>query len=218
MKPIAFRILIVLSLATLLILGVDWVLERSGLVLGVDGLGYGEWPGLRSLESAFLAWIPGIAAVALPILAAAAWLLVGRDDSIVATSAAGDEIRLAPSAIERVVVREVRLHVAAVLRVGAVATQGPKRTPRVVVNVAASDRAPIPEVERAVRKHAVRALEQLLGIGSDEHVRVVVHDIKGPGAADGRKAPRRGQRQFAAARRAKALAAEPVEAVAERAD
>jgi hypothetical protein len=200
LKKTAFSLLLVLSLVTLFVLGVDWVLETSGVARELFGLTAAEWPGLRNLREQWAVWALGAAAMCLPVLTAAVWVLAGRDDHIVASSPTGDVIRLAPAAIERVVDREIRSNVVDVVRVKSLATQGPGRTPRVRVNIAVSDRVDVPSVERATREEAVKALRTLLGMGEQEHVRVVVYDVKGAAGAPSK--PRR--ERPAAAPRAKA--------------
>lgn len=195
MKKAVVRVLVALCLLTLFALGVDWVFATSELAQTLFVGEAFDWPGLRQLDSATLVTMVGAAAVLLPILAAASWILVGRDESIMATTADGDEIRLQPRAIERVVNREVRANVVEVIRVASFARQAKRGVPGIRVAVVVSDRQPAPKIEKEVRDETVRVLKHLLGVGDTSGVRVVVENITGAGAGSSRRTEARKPRK-----------------------
>ncbi len=180
MKKLTPRLLTVLCLTLLFLVGCDWLLRTSDYASALLGIRT-EWTGWHSLLSPIEQWLVTIALILLPILTLASWLLVGRDNSIRTLTASGDVIRLTPQAIERVICREVRNNVAEVMRVGAVARQG-KKGPSVVVNVATSDNAPVPQVDADVRRETVKVLQHLLGVGDPSEVKIVVYDVQSPSA------------------------------------
>lgn len=228
MKAFAHKILLILSLAALLCLGIDWILETtdigSVMLYMLDRATFGlvgtkdavSWPGMRDATGGWLRIAIGTAAVLLPILTAASGLLVWRDSSIRARTADGGVIRLAPGAVERIVRRDVRANVEEVLSVGVYARQGKRSAPAVTIHVGVTDRSPVPTVEAAVRREAERVLRHLMGVADTKQITVVVHDVSG-GAARPKRAPSpEGRRQGNGKRRrpaADAQAALPSETV-----
>ncbi len=184
MKRLAPRILTVLSLALLFLVGCDWLFSTSGLtplILGEQA----QWPNWRSLLGVTEQWIVTATLLFLPMLTAATWLLLGRDYSIRSITPSGDVIRLAPGAIERIVCRDVKANVPEVLRVNAKARQG-KKGPAVLVNIAASDKVPVPRIDADVRRETLRVLQHLLGVAESSQIRIIVYDVQGvsPRAAE----------------------------------
>lgn len=186
MTTIASRLLLAFCLAALFLIGVDWLLETSDLTFWLFGK-HGAWQGMRSLPDGGWSLAIGVALVLLPVLAASAWVLVGRDSSIRARAKDGDLIRLRPEAVEHAVARAVRDKVEEVLRVRCEARQGRNQAPAVRVHVAVVDAVPVPELRTRVRAASVEVLKHLLGVADAEQVHVVVHDIQPP---KGEVAPR----------------------------
>ncbi len=176
MKKLAPFLLTVLSLALLFLVGCDWLLRTSDFAPFILGSG-AEWPDWHSQLNLVQQWLVTAALLLLPILTASSWLILGRDNSIRTITSSGDVIRLTPPAVERVVCREVKANVAEVIRVGAVARQG-KKGPAVLVNVATSDKVPVPKVDADVRREVVKVLQQLLGVGDPSEVKIVVYDVQ----------------------------------------
>jgi len=218
LKEFAHKFLLILSLAALLCLGVDWILETTdiGSVVSymLDRATFGwlgsdetfAWPGMRDSVDGWLSVLIGSAAILLPIFTAATGLLVWRDSSITARTEGGGTIRLAPGAIERIVRRDVRANVEEVLSVGVFARQGKRRAPAVTIHVGVTDRSPVPKVEAAVRREAERVLRHLMGVADTKQITVVVHDVSGNAARPRRERPQREKRQRPAA--PKAIASE----------
>lgn len=175
MRKFAVRLLMTLCLLALFVFGVDWVMQ-TGLRSWIPG-GPEQWPGLAYVPVPLHTGI-GLAALLLPILAGAAYTLLGRGDHIEARSREGDLIRLTPAAIERVVRRDVISKVEEVTKAGVAACQGRARTAAVTVSVAVSDRSPVPAVEREVRRVTAESLEQLFGTADSSNIRVVVFDVQ----------------------------------------
>jgi len=205
-RKLALRVLAALSLATLFVLGVDWVLQASEFLESLFTNSPDGWPGLRELESRTVVLGSGCAAMILPVLTAAVWVLAQRDSSIVGRTADGGVIRLSPEAIERLVTRRVRADAPEVVRATSFARQGPGRRPLVTVNVAIGDRTPAPAVEKSVQESALAALRHLFGEAAADSVQVVVYDVvsgrkrgSGPSGrgADAEDAPRRPRRRKA---------------------
>ncbi len=191
MKSFSTKVLVLLSLATLFTLGLDWILESS---LTMQGALHLNWEGMRSIDNPLFVWGIGGAAMLLPLLTVAVWGLFGRDDSIVARTRDGGTIRLKPGAIERVIRREVGANIEDVVTVRATANQGKRRAPAVKVTVEVSDRVSVPEVDDQVRQETLRVLNQLLGVADSTQIKVIVANIKGVGKSAAprpvRKAPR----------------------------
>ncbi|MCB2154036.1 hypothetical protein KQI84_04070 [bacterium] len=175
MRKFTVRILMILCLLTLFVIGVDWLMQTS-FRNWIPG-GPEQWPGLAYVPEPLHTGM-GVASILLPILAGAAFTLLGRGDHIEARSGDGDLIRLTPAAIERVVRRDVMSKVEAVTKTGVRACQGRRRTASVTVNVAVSDRSPVPAVEREVRSVTAESLEQLLGTSTTSTIRVIVFDVQ----------------------------------------
>lgn len=169
------QLLVALCLMALLIVGIDWVLEQSDLAPTL--FGNVQWRGLRDLDDRDLSFWVGAALMLLPILAAAAWVLGGRDRSIRAKTSDGGLIRLAPQAIERAVTRDVRANVLDVLKMRATARQG-NNAPALTIHVAVSDRGRVPDIESRVRQEAMKSLDEALGVADPKQVKVIVYDIQ----------------------------------------
>jgi len=192
LRSLLIRLLFTFALLTLFVLGVDWVLEASGLTTLIrhDAV----WPGLRQLKQPHLSMGIGVAAMLLPVFAAAAWLLWGADSSISANSTEGDTIRLAPDAIERTLRREIKANVLDVIDASAYARQGKNGAPAITVNAVVSDREPTPKLEHAIRAETVRVLRHLLGVADTSQVKVVITDVRGPKVAAKKPRPEKGDR------------------------
>jgi len=180
MKELAPKFLTALSLALLFLVGCDWLLRTSDFASLLLGSG-AHWPDWHSLLAWWQQWIVTLALILLPILTTLSWLIMARDNSIRTVTASGDVIRLAPSAVERIVNREVRNNVPEVVRLGATARQG-KKGPSVVVNVATTDKVPVPKVDADVRRETVKVLQHLLGVGDPSEVKVIIYDVQSPSA------------------------------------
>ena len=185
MRKFAVRLLVTFCLLTVVVLGVDWGMP-TGLRHWIPG-GPAFWPGLAFVPEPVHTGM-GLAALLLPLLAGAAFTLLGRGDSSEARSGEGDLIRLTPAAIERVVRRDVMSKVEDVTKTGVSARQGRRRTAAVTVSVAVSDRSPVPAVEREIRRVAAESLEQLFGAADAANIRVVVFDVQS-GRVRGKKKP-----------------------------
>ncbi len=191
MKEFAYKVLLILSLLTLLALGIDWMLEVSEVFAGFFGWPFErfQWRGLQSAEPWWIPYGIGVAAVLLPILTAASGVLSSRDNSI-GTRTADGVIQLSPKAIEKLVKREVRQNIEEVLDVSAVARQGRRQAPAVRVNIAVTDSVPVPQVEARVKRETERVLNHLLGVADTNQIRIVVHDVSAVPARKRRKAER----------------------------
>jgi hypothetical protein len=190
-KRLAPRLLTVLSLALLFLVGCDWLFSTSGLTPMILG-DQAQWPNWRSLLEPTEQWIVTITLLLLPMLTAATWLILGRDYSIRTVTATGDVIRLAPGAIERIVCRDVKANVPEVLRVNTKARQG-RKGPAVVVNIAASDKTPVPKIDADVRRETLKVLQHLLGAAESSQIRVIVYDVQGVSAKAAERDKRRRQ-------------------------
>ncbi len=172
MKEFAYKVLLILSLLTLLAGGFDFLFSATEFTHYFVG----AWPGLQGAEPLWLRYGIAGAGILLPILTAVTGLLCVRDNSI-GTRTANGVIRLSPKAIEKLVKREVRQNVEEVLDVSATARQGKRNAPAVQVHVALTDTAPVPQVEARVKRETERVLKHLLGVADTNQIRVVVHDV-----------------------------------------
>jgi len=179
LKHFAYKLLLVISMMTLCLIGLDWILETSEIAEGLFGwkLGRFSWPGLRTVEPLWVRHGIGATAFLLPILAAAAGVLAARDTSITTQTRDGGLIRLAPRAIEKVARREIRQNVDDILAVNVMARQGKKQAPALTIHIGVTDRRPVPEVEAKVRAEAERLLRHLLGVADTKQIKVIVHDV-----------------------------------------
>lgn len=179
MKVFVLRVLVALCLATLLLLGLDWIFSTNwGLgrwIVGRNAL----WDGMQSSVGVWTARAIGVGLVVLPVLTLFAWLLIGRDNSITVKGTDGDAISLAPGAVERAVSARVKKAVAEVVKVDTIARQGSGHRAHVTVNVAVTSDRPVPQVRADVRRVAVDVLKHLLGVADTSRVRVVVFDVEG---------------------------------------
>jgi hypothetical protein len=186
----ARSVILVAAYILLIFLGLDVLFQVEGFSYWFAWIH--QWVPVSALEF----WpmlVLGALCVVLPVLYAIVSMIDSRlSRGIVGKGTEGEDIRLTPEAIERAVVREVRGAVPEVVRVRRCeATQG-RRTAQVLVNVAVSDRAPVPQVQRRVRESVRQTLERLIGYSDGANVRVKVSKIVGSAApAAGGKKKRR---------------------------
>lgn len=185
--------LMYLCLILLVLLGVDLMFQDAGFRAAYEGIV--DWVPLTRLDRVpFL--VLGAMTVVLPALYVAAWAIEARlERGIVGRGRDGADICLAPEAIERAVVREVRADVEEVQSVRACRAVQGRRGPTVTVQVVVSDRRPVPEVQQKVRTVVEGVLTRMIGFADGATIRVLVREVAGAAApaSRGSKPARRRQ-------------------------
>lgn len=141
-----------------------------------------KWVPLGEMQ--FLAlFVFGLVALALPFVYLYLAMVQARlEHGIIGKGSDGEDICLTPEAVERVVVREVRANVPAVLRVRHCEARQGTQSVRVYLAVGVTERAPVPQVRRDIHTSIENTLTRVIGYAEGAEIKVKVTDIEGASA------------------------------------
>lgn len=140
-----------------------------------------EWVPLGRMDPVALLFLGGLC-VFLPVAYLfIRWVECRLERGIVGKGSDGEDICLAPEAVERAITTEIREQVPGILKVRSCTALQGRKGPKVVVRVVTSDRTPVPAIQAKTREAARDVLTRLIGFADGSDVRVKVQDIVGSG-------------------------------------
>lgn len=182
--------LLLLALVLLVFFGLN-TLYRADEVLYDALLGrYLPWVDVLEMDRIPLLVLAGVS-ILLPVFYLGTALMQARlERGIVGRGADGEEISLTPESIEKRIVRELRRNIAEVSRVRHCTARQGRSGVLLSLELAVSDKNPIPHVKSQVEQLAQDTLTRTIGYANAE-VRVKVAEIRTSGPR-GRRRSRRG--------------------------
>ncbi|MCC5877639.1 MAG: hypothetical protein JJU11_15575 [Candidatus Sumerlaeia bacterium] len=166
-----------LLLLTLILVGIDLLFQdenfRKSYAWAV------EWVPLGRMDSIPLLILGGLCLFLPLAYLFLRWVECRLERGIVGKGSEGEDICLAPEAVERAIIREIREQVPEVLRVRSCTALQGKKGPRIIIRVATSDRASVPTIQKSTREVTRHVLTRLIGFADGSDIRVKVQDLVG---------------------------------------